>query len=159
MIYQGTQGDDVAVGTADDDHMHGHAGDDALIAGRGDDTLRGGSGNDYLSGNQGSDLMWGGKGADTFVFDGDFDADLIADFDARDGDRLEFWFYAPERASWDAGTILDFAEEIGNRTGGTDLRITIPGGDESIEMKNVSLADLSIDDISVHFYSEDTGLA
>jgi hypothetical protein len=34
--------------------------------------------------------MGGGAGADTSVFDGDFDRDVVHDFDPSEGDRLEF---------------------------------------------------------------------
>ena len=61
-----------------------------------DDTLLGGAGNDLLMGGSGRDCLWGGSGADLFRFaDGDFAggtlalADVISDFNAADGDRID----------------------------------------------------------------------
>lgn len=55
------------------------------------DSLSGGAGGDTITGGGGWDLLSGGDGADRFVFAALSDRrDTIADFDAAEGDRLDF---------------------------------------------------------------------
>ena len=50
----------------------------------------GGTGNDTLIGGQGNDILIGGTGADTFVWrSGDVGNDVIKDFKALEGDRID----------------------------------------------------------------------
>lgn len=87
-----------------DDSLVGGEGDDLLDGRDGQDTLSGGAGDDTLAGGRGADRQSGGSGADRFAFevgeDGlkvmqnvrlselGFEADVIEDFEAEEGDHL-----------------------------------------------------------------------
>ncbi|MDY4302974.1 retention module-containing protein [Pseudomonas salmasensis] len=72
------------------DTLLGGAGDDILFGQGGNDTLDGGKGNDILLGGTGNDILIGGSGADTFVWkSGDIGNDVIKDFKASEGDRID----------------------------------------------------------------------
>lgn len=61
-----------------------------LDGGKGNDILLGGTGNDTLIGGPGNDILIGGSGADTFVWKaGDIGNDVIKDFKASEGDRID----------------------------------------------------------------------
>jgi Ca2+-binding RTX toxin-like protein len=70
----------------------GSARADELTGGLGADTLSGGAGNDTLIGGGGHDRLIGGLGADSFVFGsaGYATGDVITDFSAARGDKLDF---------------------------------------------------------------------
>jgi hypothetical protein len=86
----GGAGNDMIDGRSGNDLINGNAGDDYLFGGLGDDSLDGGAGNDFLIGSYGLDSLTGGDGADRFVVrQGDFD--VIADFDASEGDEIWVW--------------------------------------------------------------------
>lgn len=89
-------------------HGIGNSGDNTIYSGGSDDILEGGAGNDYivsdkaffgtpkpagrdtLIGGPGDDYLMGGAGADLFVMrDGD-GHDTVVDFDAAEGDRIDF---------------------------------------------------------------------
>ncbi|MDL2182669.1 LapA family giant adhesin [Pseudomonas sp. ChxA] len=83
-------GNDTLLGGAGDDILFGQGGDDLLDGGKGNDILLGGTGNDTLIGGPGNDILIGGSGADTFVWKaGDFGNDVIKDFKASEGDRID----------------------------------------------------------------------
>ncbi|MGF1570752.1 MAG: calcium-binding protein [Nodosilinea sp.] len=107
----GGGGNDVLFGGDGDDTLFGEAGRDRLEGGRGDDRLDGGAGHDTLYGGSGLDTLAGGAGADTFALGfllplgdefSDPDAlaseldtlvrgpDTVTDFNAAEGDRLNF---------------------------------------------------------------------
>lgn len=108
----GDAGDDVLSGgeldlpgPGDDDLLDGGSGHDLLLGGAGRDRMLGGTGDDELVGGRGLelDIMTGGTGADVFVFRGkiaflpDYETgvgagnrDKITDFDAAEGDKLDF---------------------------------------------------------------------
>ena len=76
--------------------LRGGGGDDVLTGGRRGDALFGDAGADRLIGGRGLDTLTGGDGADRFVFKTAGDsgatgktADVIADFNASDGDRID----------------------------------------------------------------------
>ncbi|WP_073524392.1 retention module-containing protein [Pseudomonas fluorescens] len=72
------------------DSLLGGAGDDILFGQGGNDTLDGGKGNDILLGGTGNDILIGGSGSDTFVWKaGDIGNDVIKDFKASEGDRID----------------------------------------------------------------------
>ncbi|HVQ10246.1 MAG TPA: hypothetical protein VMS43_17655 [Allosphingosinicella sp.] len=79
-----------AAGSFHADILRGSNAANRLIGDAGDDRLAGRGGDDILSGGTGSDRLEGGRGADLFVF-GEVDAgrDVIADFDATEGDRID----------------------------------------------------------------------
>ncbi|MFL1553193.1 LapA family giant adhesin, partial [Pseudomonas sp. D47] len=83
-------GNDTLLGGAGDDILFGQGGNDTLDGGKGNDILLGGTGNDTLIGGQGNDILIGGSGADTFVWKaGDIGNDVIKDFKASEGDRID----------------------------------------------------------------------
>lgn len=90
---EGNTGANLIDGGKGDDTLRGNDGDDTLIGNRGNDHLEGGAGADILAGGLGSDHLTGGLGADAFRFDTKIDpsigADLITDFNAAEGDRIE----------------------------------------------------------------------
>ncbi|SEN64656.1 type I secretion C-terminal target domain (VC_A0849 subclass), partial [Pseudomonas sp. ok272] len=95
----GGDGNDIIFGQGGNDYIDGGKGNDILLGGTGIDTLLGGEGNDLLLGGEGNDLLFGGKGndtltggsgADTFVWKaGDTGKDVITDFKASEGDRID----------------------------------------------------------------------
>jgi len=86
----GEAGDDLIFGGAGRDVLKGGGGNDEIVGGDGNDRLHGGGGSDTLTGGEGNDYMFGDDGADVFVLGPDSGVDRIADFDASEGDRLDF---------------------------------------------------------------------
>jgi len=65
-------------------------GNDTLNGGAGNDILYGQGGNAILIGGADDDILYGGTGADTFVWQkGDIGQDVIKDFNASEGDRID----------------------------------------------------------------------
>lgn len=85
----GGQGDDEVYGNFGDDFLFGNAGNDTLYGGQGSDFIYGGQGDDVIYGDRGNDILLGDRGADLFVFGIDAGQDLIGDFNAADGDRID----------------------------------------------------------------------
>ncbi|GJD95951.1 ExeM/NucH family extracellular endonuclease [Methylobacterium iners] len=71
------------------DVVRGLDGADVLFGGIGRDQLFGGSGQDRLAGELGNDVLNGGAGADVFAFSVLGGRDVIEDFRASEGDRLD----------------------------------------------------------------------
>jgi Ca2+-binding RTX toxin-like protein len=97
-LLKGANGNDTLGGGAGNDQLHGGAGRDVLYGGEGndlllgdggDDALYGGNGHDRLNGGVGNDLLSGGAGADTFIFKNNEGDDVIRDFNAAQGDRID----------------------------------------------------------------------
>ena len=86
VLSGGVEGD-VLRGGKDADSLSGFAGDDWLFGDLGDDVIHGGKGSDYLDGGLGRDALWGDQGADVFRLSAG--SDLIGDFSAAEGDRIE----------------------------------------------------------------------
>lgn len=118
----GDLGDDLIHGGRGDDTLEGGEGSDALQGGQGNDVLRGGAGVDVLSGDKGDDTLIGGAGDDLFRFFGGGGADVIVDFDAGDGDRLQVF----------GGYTL--------RQAGADLVVELEGG--AVTLQGVQLSTL-----------------
>lgn len=79
------------IGGAANDNLKGLGGNDTLLGNGGEDRLSGGRGDDLLEGGLGADILKGDYGADKFVFRStDEFGDVILDFDAAEGDQLEF---------------------------------------------------------------------
>ncbi len=78
-------------GNAGGNRFEGGGGQDSLYGLAGDDTLIGDAGKDRLEGGLGADSLVGGLDADSFVFARAVDAhgDIIADFSAAEGDRID----------------------------------------------------------------------
>lgn len=86
----GDAGDDVHVnGNIGDDLVFGGAGADTLFGGQDQDQLFGEDGADALSGDLGVDTLTGGPGADRFLIRAGAGADVVTDFNAADGDRIQ----------------------------------------------------------------------
>jgi hypothetical protein len=76
--------------------------------------------------------MTGGDGADRFIFRNAFDTARVRDFDASDGDTMQFVFMAG------AGSLQQILDNSSNRNG--DLVITLPNA--KIIVDNLTKADL-----------------
>lgn len=90
--------------------------------------------NDLLDGGSGDDILIGGAGDDTFVFRGDFDNDIIEDFDAQSsGEKIDLrgvtGFFQMEN-------IHDHLVQDGNDVVFGDV------SGNTITLRNVNLADL-----------------
>ncbi|BES85761.1 hypothetical protein PEC302107_12220 [Pectobacterium araliae] len=114
-------GNDTLNGGAGNDILFGQGGHDTLIGGEGNDLLYGGAGDDILIGGAGGDTLIGGAGADTFKWQaGDIGNDVIKDFNAKEGDRI------------------DLSDLVGELEEGTDIsryiRITDSHGSPMIEV-------------------------
>ncbi|UPY97239.1 Ig-like domain-containing protein [Pectobacterium sp. 21LCBS03] len=114
-------GNDILNGGDGDDILFGQRGNDTLYGGAGNDLLYGGSGDDILIGGAGGDTLIGGAGADTFKWQaGDIGNDVIKDFNAKEGDRI------------------DLSDLVGELEEGTDIsryiRITDNHGSPTIEV-------------------------
>ncbi len=143
---RGGDGDDTLVTDTGNDGLEGRGGNDILRGGAGSDRLDGGAGDDRLEsgGFGGSDVLTGGEGADTFVWD-DFyirysGVDRITDFDTESGDVIRFEH---------AGFVYDFDDFVAaSRDTADGVYFAIAGRDDyGILIEDVSLADLSPDDI------------
>jgi len=91
LMYGGA-GNDILSGNFGADEIFGQQGQDALSGGAFSDQLFGGDGDDYINGGFGFDRVNGGEGADRFFHLGvaDHGADWIQDYDAAEGDVLQF---------------------------------------------------------------------
>ncbi|GLW38646.1 hypothetical protein Pcaca04_25820 [Pectobacterium carotovorum subsp. carotovorum] len=120
-LSSANDGNDTLSGGAGNDILFGQGGNDTLIGGEGNDLLYGGSGDDILIGGAGGDTLIGGAGADTFKWQaGDIGNDVIKDFNAKEGDRI------------------DLSDLVGELEEGTDIsryiRITDNQGSPTIEV-------------------------
>ena len=90
--FDGGKGLDALSGFGGTDTLSGGDQNDIVNGGAGADVLLGGLGNDWLSGGSGSDTLTGGTQADAFVFTGTGQQgrDWITDYDATQGDYLDF---------------------------------------------------------------------
>ena len=131
----GGGGGDQLLGGKDDDFVHGNAGndtcfgddgDDVVRGGQGNDLVNGGNGNDFVSGDKGDDTMSGGAGADVFHTFGEAGLDLVIDFDAAEGDRVNL----------DPGVQYTVAQVDG------DTVITLTGGGQMV-LQGVQLSALT----------------
>ena len=116
----GSAGDDIIFGQGGDDKLYGGSGNDILLGGTGNDLLDGGDGNDILMGGKGNDTLIGGLGGDTFVWKaGDTGNDVIKDFKAAEGDRIDL----RDLLQGETGSTID-----------NFLKITTSGGVSSLEV-------------------------
>jgi len=100
-------GDDHLYGGDGNDILYGQGGNDFLFGESGNDILFGGTGNDQLTGGKGNDILTGGAGADTFIWRaGDIGNDIITDFKAGEGDRIDISDLLPETAHNDILSYL-----------------------------------------------------
>ncbi|MDP2520788.1 calcium-binding protein [Shimia thalassica] len=123
----GGYGNDELRGDAGNDTIAGGFGADTVIGGTGDDTLTGsafgdqifgGDGNDFINGGWGYDLVNGGAGADRFFHIGiaDHGSDWIQDYNAAEGDVLQFGIATATRSQFQVNTTHT-ATAAGERSG------------------------------------------
>ncbi|WP_339101970.1 retention module-containing protein [Pseudomonas sp. G166] len=117
-------GNDTLLGGGGNDILFGQGGNDTLNGGKGNDILLGGSGNDTLTGGPGNDTLIGGLGGDTFVWkSGDTGTDVIKDFKASDGDRIDL----RDLLQGETGSTIDHFLKISTVDGVTSLQVSTTG--------------------------------
>ncbi|MBK5526453.1 LapA family giant adhesin [Pseudomonas sp. TH06] len=117
-------GNDTLLGGAGNDILFGSGGNDLLDGGKGNDILLGGTGNDTLIGGQGNDILIGGSGADTFVWKaGDTGNDVIKDFKASEGDRIDL----RDLLQGETGSTIDNFLKITTVDGTSSLQVSSTG--------------------------------
>ncbi|WP_085608530.1 MULTISPECIES: LapA family giant adhesin [unclassified Pseudomonas] len=117
-------GNDTLLGGAGNDILFGSGGNDLLDGGKGNDVLLGGTGNDTLIGGQGNDILIGGSGADTFVWKaGDTGNDVIKDFKASEGDRIDL----RDLLQGETGSTIDNFLKITTVDGVSSLQVSSGG--------------------------------
>ncbi|MGF6314585.1 retention module-containing protein [Pseudomonas frederiksbergensis] len=117
-------GNDTLLGGAGNDILFGQGGNDLLDGGKGNDILLGGSGNDSLIGGQGNDMLIGGSGADTFIWKaGDTGSDVIKDFKASEGDRIDL----RDLLQGETGSTIDNFLKITTVDGVSSLQVSSGG--------------------------------
>ncbi|WP_460143873.1 retention module-containing protein [Pseudomonas sp. S2_A02] len=117
-------GNDTLLGGAGKDILFGQGGNDLLDGGKGNDILLGGSGNDSLTGGIGNDLLIGGSGADTFIWKaGDTGSDVIKDFKASEGDRIDL----RDLLQGESGSTIDNFLKITTVDGVSSLQVSSGG--------------------------------
>ncbi|MBV7498128.1 retention module-containing protein [Pseudomonas sp. PDM24] len=117
-------GNDTLLGGAGNDILFGQGGNDLLDGGKGNDILLGGSGNDSLIGGQGNDMLIGGSGADTFIWKaGDTGSDVIKDFKASEGDRIDL----RDLLQGETGSTIDNFLKITTVEGVSSLQVSSGG--------------------------------
>ena len=138
-VLYGAQGADRLFGGSGDDGLWGGVDNDALFGGADNDTLRGEDGNDRLRGEAGDDTLIGGADADVFLFEDEFGADVITDFDVFDA--LEFIDLSAVSA------IVNWADLVSNHLSDTGSDVLIDAGaDNTITLVGVDLGDLGSED-------------
>jgi len=117
-------GNDTLLGGAGNDILFGSGGNDNLDGGKGNDILLGGTGNDTLMGGSGNDILIGGSGADTFVWkSGDTGNDVIKDFKASEGDRIDL----RDLLQGETGSTIDNFLKISTVDGVSSLQVSSGG--------------------------------
>ncbi|MGF6093103.1 beta strand repeat-containing protein, partial [Pseudomonas sp. 18173] len=117
-------GNDTLLGGAGNDILFGSGGSDNLDGGKGNDILLGGTGNDTLMGGQGNDILIGGSGGDTFVWKaGDTGSDVIKDFNASEGDRIDL----RDLLQGESGSTIDNFLKITTVDGVSSLQVSSAG--------------------------------
>jgi VCBS repeat-containing protein len=94
-------------------------GADTLLGGDGNDQIHGGNGADVLEGDKGADVLWGDRGGDTFKYVlvtdssakstggwSNVTGDVISDFNASEGDRLDLAGLNLQLTGAASGTLL-----------------------------------------------------
>ncbi|WP_414925054.1 tandem-95 repeat protein, partial [Pseudomonas sp. IT-P291] len=120
----GNAGNDIIFGQGGDDKLYGGAGNDILLGGTGNDLLDGGDGNDILLGAKGNDTLTGGSGGDTFVWKaGDTGNDVIKDFKASEGDRIDL----RDLLQGETGSTIDNFLKITTVDGVSSLQVSSTG--------------------------------
>ncbi|MEM8992608.1 MAG: Ig-like domain-containing protein [Pseudomonadota bacterium] len=130
----GASGSDEILGDEGADRLRGQGGNDTLFGGTGNDLLFGEAGRDTLDGGAGDDLMSGGAGRDSFMFSGNLGSVRITDFDAAQGEILDF------SANASVGSMADL--RVLDRGANT---VISAAGEGSIILVGVDSADVGSD--------------
>jgi Ca2+-binding RTX toxin-like protein len=95
------------------------------------DTLDGRGGNDTLTGGAGNDTLTGGTGADTFIFNGGGGVDLITDFNAAEGDKINL-----HNTTWGNIPLTYIGESAFSSVAG-QVRVTGAVGNQTVEIDHL----------------------
>ncbi|QMV37246.1 hypothetical protein F6X00_13460 [Vibrio vulnificus] len=148
--------DDLKGGTGND-ILFGQGGDDLLDGGLGDDYLLGGAGSDLLIGGLGNDILTGGDGADIFKWvDMETARDLVTDFNASQGDKLDLADLFDDMSKADIDTLLadlgsgdnqgavgDVSISVSDDASASHLTIVKGGQTLTIDFDGASAADIT----------------
>ncbi|WP_333496307.1 Ig-like domain-containing protein, partial [Kluyvera sp. CHPC 1.251] len=143
-------GNDVLYGGEGNDILVGGGGNDMLYGGEGDDILYGGTGNDTLIGGKGDDTLYGGSGSDTFTWlKGDDGHDVIKDFRADEGDRIDLSDLLGDVAETDLASYIRITND---NNGNAVIEINTngqinSGATMSITVENCSAGDFDINSL------------
>lgn len=100
--------------------MHGKAHHDALS---------GDSGDDLIIGGRGADTLTGRGGADTFQFTAQASSGAVNDFNAAQGDRIDFSRLDAGRGRADSGHFDFIGDSAFSGTGAAEIRVQHTSGD------------------------------
>lgn len=117
-ILDGSDGSEVSYTITNFDHVRGTSNDDIIIGNDENNRLSGGEGDDYLAGGLGRNMLSGGDGADSFVLAGG--TDVIRDFDADEGDKIDIASAIAEITDSKGGALVTFEDESSVRLIGYD---------------------------------------
>ncbi|WP_421666532.1 Ig-like domain-containing protein, partial [Kluyvera intermedia] len=144
-------GNDKLYGGEGNDLLMGGGGNDILNGGEGNDLLFGGTGNDVLIGGKGNDTLYGGTGSDTFTWlKGDDGHDVIKDFRADEGDRIDLSDLLGDVANTDLASYIKVTDD---NHGNTVIEINTNGQMQSgsstmsITVENCTSADIDINSL------------
>ncbi|MEZ2603330.1 retention module-containing protein [Kluyvera intermedia] len=144
-------GNDKLYGGEGNDLLMGGGGNDILNGGEGNDLLFGGTGNDVLIGGKGNDTFYGGTGSDTFTWlKGDDGHDVIKDFRADEGDRIDLSDLLGDVANTDLASYIKVTDD---NHGNTVIEINTNGQMQSgsstmsITVENCTSADIDINSL------------
>ncbi len=144
-------GNDKLYGGEGNDILIGGGGNDLLNGGEGNDLLFGGTGNDILIGGKGNDTLHGGAGSDTFTWlKGDDGHDVIKDFRADEGDRIDLSDLLGDVANNDLASYIKVSDD---NHGNTVIEINTNGQMQSgnstmsITVENCAAADIDINSL------------
>ncbi|MGE6981396.1 retention module-containing protein [Kluyvera intermedia] len=144
-------GNDKLYGGEGNDILMGGGGNDILNGGEGNDLLFGGTGNDVLIGGKGNDTLYGGTGSDTFTWlKGDDGHDVIKDFRADEGDRIDLSDLLGDVANTDLASYIKVTDD---NHGNTVIEINTNGQMQSgsstmsITVENCTSADIDINSL------------
>jgi len=118
-----------AAGSVHADVLSGSNAANRLLGDAGDDLLSGRGGDDILAGGAGADRLEGGSGADLFVFaEADAGRDVIADFDAAEGDRIDLSGIDADPVTWWADDAFTWVGAAAFSGAAGELRVAAADG-------------------------------
>jgi len=139
-VLLGLNESDLLIGRSGRDYLDGGAGNDSLLGGDGIDRLLGRDGSDRLDGGFGSDVLFGGNGNDVFVCTANLGNDVVLDFGDSIGDQDILLL---------RGLFSTNAQVLAASTQVRSNVVIRIDGDDSITLRNFSLADFGADDFRI----------